>query len=73
MLGAIVGLCTAAPQIVKLMTDVWGYLQKVSGNDPAGMIVKIGSAFSQLNAAKTEDEHAASAKALADLVAGFSK
>ena len=66
---AIVGILTALPQLINLMTEVWNYLQKISGGDPAGFIIKAGQAFAQLNAAKTEEDHAAAAKALADLIA----
>ncbi len=68
MLAAIYGLLKALPDLVKLLTSMWEYINKVSGNDPAGFIVKAGEAFGKLNQAKTQQEHADAAKALADLI-----
>ncbi len=68
MIAAIVGFLTALPQLVKLITEVWSYLQKVSGNDPAGFLLKSAAAFKQLNAAQTQEEHANAAKGIADLI-----
>lgn len=72
-MSALVGFLTAFPQFISLLTEIWGYLNKVSGNDPAGYISKLGAAFSALNAAQTQDEHAQAAKALADSISGISK
>ncbi len=69
-MAAILGLLTSLPQLLKLATDVWSYLNKVSGNDPAGYIVKVGQAFSQLNAAQTQEQHSDAAKSIADVIAG---
>jgi hypothetical protein len=69
-MSAILGVLSSLPQIISLLTEIWAYLNKISGNDPAGYLLKLGSAFSQLNAAQTQEQHAAAAKALADSIAG---
>ena len=69
MLAAIYGLLTALPQLASLAQSVWTTLVKLSGGDVAGYVVKIGTAFDQLNAAKTEADHAAAAKSIAGLIA----
>ena len=44
------------------------WIKQVSGNDPAGFIVKAGQVFDQLSQAKTEEDHAAAAKAISNLI-----
>lgn len=66
---AVLGFLTALPELIKLVNSMWAYINRVSGNDAQGWIVKMGAAFDDLNAAKTEADHAAAAKALADLIA----
>lgn len=71
MLAAITGFLAALPQLLSMIQSLMGWLTKVSGNDPAGFINKAGSAFDQLSQAETSEEHAAAAKAIADLLAGM--
>ncbi len=68
MFGAIVGLLTALPKILELGQNVWAWLQKVSGNDAAGFIDKVNSAFILLNKAQTEQEYVDAAKAIRDAI-----
>lgn len=68
MAAAIIGFLTALPSLVKLLTGIWTYLNQVTGNDPAGAIAQLTSAFSQLNAAQTPEDHQNAAKALADSI-----
>lgn len=68
---ALIGLLTALPELIKMINSFAAWIQKISGNDPAGFAVKAGSAFSQLANSKTPEEHSASAKALADLLANM--
>lgn len=65
---AILGLITALPQLVSFAQEIWTYLQKISGNDVAGFLIRSQQAVSLLNSAQTEDDHRAAAKALADLI-----
>lgn len=67
-LEAVAALCKALPQLLTMIQSFMGWLTKVSGNDPAGFIVRAGSAFDQLSKAQTQEEHQNAAKALADLV-----
>lgn len=78
MSAALIGLATALPQLLELLkqagigaSKLWEWLNHVSGNDPVGYLVKVGQAFSQLNEAKTQDEHSKAAKSIADLIRGF--
>jgi hypothetical protein len=73
MSAAILGLLTALPQLLTMINNIAAWINKVSGNDPAGFAAKVADAFSQLNNAKTPDENSAAAKALADLIGGMSK
>lgn len=69
MIAAILGLLKSLPEIISLLKEVWSYINKISGNDPAGFIVKVGVAFNQLNAAQTKEDYEAVAKILADTIA----
>lgn len=69
MVSAIIGFLTSLPKLIALATDIWNYLNKVSGNDPAGYIARVGQAMSLLTSAQTEEEHANAAKAIADAIA----
>lgn len=68
-MSALIGLLSSLPQIVSLLTDVWSYLNKISGNDPAAYIAKVGAAFSQLNTAESQEEKSSAAQAIADAIA----
>lgn len=71
MIAAILGFFQALPQLLTMISSFMVWLKQVSGNDPAGFIVKAGTAFDQLNKAQTQQEHADAAKALADLVSNL--
>lgn len=73
MLSAITGFLAALPQILSMIQSLMGWLNKVSGNDPAGFASKVGAVFNQLNSAQTQQEHADAAKAIADLLSGINK
>lgn len=68
IIPAILGFLQALPQLLKMIQGLMEWINKASGNDPAGFIVKAGDAFKQLNEAKTQEEYSASAKALSDLI-----
>lgn len=68
---AITGLLSSLPQLLSMAQNFWTWLDKVSGGDPAGFIVKAGPVFSQLGTAQTQKDHQNAAQALADLIAGI--
>lgn len=72
-MSALLGFLTSLPKIVALIQEIWDYLNRVSGNNPAAYIAKVGVAFSQLNQAKTQEDHSNAAQALADALASLSK
>lgn len=69
--AAIIGLLTALPDLIKMINGFVGWINKVSGNDVAGYVVKLSAAFAQLNNAKTPEDSAAAAKAIAEAIAGM--
>ncbi len=69
-MAGVIGFFAALPDLIKLINSIWTYVNRVSGNDPAGYLIRLGDAFGKLNEAKTEEDYYASAKALADLIAG---
>lgn len=71
MFSSVLAAIAALPQIISALGSLWAYLQKVSGNDPAGLLLKVSQTFDQLNNAKTETDRAAATKGLADLIAGM--
>lgn len=56
-----------------MVQSLMTWINQVSGNDPAGFIVRSGEAFDMLANAKTPEEHSASAKAISDLIRGLPK
>lgn len=70
MLAAVTGFLSSLPQILSMVQSFMTWINKMSGNDPAGFAVKMGQAFNQLASAQTQEDHANAAKALADLIAG---
>ena len=68
MLAAILGVLQALPQLLTMLQQFGTWINKVSGNDPAGFINKAAPVFAQLAAAETQEDHANAAKALADLI-----
>lgn len=82
MTAAIIAGLTALPGIVKLIEQLgpdlvsigkgFGtWINHVTGNDPQGMIKKVGQAFSQLNDAKTQADKQAAAEAIAKAIQGL--
>lgn len=71
MLAAITGFLTALPQLLNMIQGLMSYINKVSGNDPAGYIVKLGAAFNLLSSAQTQEDHANAAKAISDAISGM--
>lgn len=70
MTAAVIGFFSALPQILTMMMSFAGWINKISNGDPATFAVKASEAFNQLSNAKTQEEHANAAKAIADLIAG---
>lgn len=70
MVAAILALLQSLPTILGMIKDLMSFINKVSGNDPQGFIIKVGKAFSQLNDAKTQEERIAAAKAISDSITG---
>lgn len=68
MIAALVSFLTALPQLLTMIQSLVSWLNKVSGNDISGFLVKSGAAFDLLSKAQTEDEHAAASKAISDLL-----
>lgn len=56
------------PELFKLTKELFGWLKKVSGNDPQGFVKKAGKAFKALNEAKTKEERVAAGRAISDLI-----
>ncbi len=71
MLAAITGFLSALPQLLSMIQSLMNYINKASGNDPAGFISKAGQAFDQLANAQTQEAHADAAKSLANLLSGL--
>lgn len=71
MLQALIGFFTALPQLLNMIQGLMGWITKVSGDDPAGFLVKAGLAFDLLNKAKTEEDYKNAAKALSDLISNM--
>jgi hypothetical protein len=73
MPAALIGLLTALPDLIKMINSIAAWVNKVSGNDPAGWAAKVADAFNQLQSAQTPQDHSDAAKKLADLIGGMSK
>jgi hypothetical protein len=67
-MASIITLIQVLPQLLSMINSFATWINKVSGNDPAGFIVKVGAAFDQLAQAETQDEHIAAAQALSNLI-----
>lgn len=68
IVAAIAGFFQALPDLIGLVKELMTWLNHVSGNDPQGYLKLVGSAMSQLNSAKTDEERQAAAKAIADAI-----
>ena len=69
--AAIIAFLTSLPALLTLVNKVGAWLLKVSGNDPAGFVVKLGAAFDELSKADTPEKKGNAAKSLADLISGL--
>lgn len=80
--AGIIALLTALPGIVKLLENLgpdlvvigknFGtWVNHVTGNDPQGVIKRVGAAMSQLSAAKTEAERQDAAETIAKAIRGL--
>ena len=71
MIDGIFGFLKALPELLAMINSFTAWINKVSGNDPAGFISKAGQAFDQLAQANTQEDHANAAKNLANLLSGL--
>lgn len=65
---AFVAFLVALPKLVELASQVWKWIEKASGGDPEGFILRVNQAFSQLHKAQTEKEMQDAAKAIQDAI-----
>lgn len=68
ILAALTAFFQALPDLIKAFISIGTWLNKVSGNDPAAFIVKLGVSIDQLNAAQTEEDKQNATKSIADLI-----
>lgn len=71
MASGIFGFLTALPELLAMIKSFIKWINKISGNDPSGLALKVNAAFTQLNQAKTESDYAQAAKNISNLIAGF--
>lgn len=71
MIAAVLGFFQALPQLLKMISGFMGWLNKISGGDPVGHLLKISDVFKQLEEAKSNADYSKSAKELSKLVRGF--
>lgn len=67
-MSSFLAALAAIPAIIGAIKEMWAWLNKISGNDPAGMIVRIHDAFKRANEAKTPEEMQRAASDLARLI-----
>jgi hypothetical protein len=67
-MASIVTFLGSLPAILSALQAFIAWINKVSGNDPAGLAKEIGQAFQTLNAAQTVEDRQAAAKAVADII-----
>jgi hypothetical protein len=68
ILSGLTAFFTAIPTLYKAAVSIGTWLNKISGNDPAAFVAKLGVAFDQLNSAETLADKQAATKSLTDLV-----
>lgn len=68
-MAEILSFIGSIPELIKLAREISKWVNKISGNDPAGLFLKAHEAFKQANDAKTDSEKADAAAALAKLFA----
>lgn len=71
MIAALVSFLTALPQLLTMIQSLVSWLNKVSGNDLSGFLLRSANAFDQLNKAETPEDKANAAKAISDLIASM--
>ena len=67
-MSAILSFIGAIPSIISMFKELMGWINKVSGNDPAGLAKEVASAFQALSESNTQAERQAAAQAIADMV-----
>lgn len=65
---AITALLQAVPSLQPLMTQFMAWLATVNGSDPGTAVSNSGVIIANLMNAKTKDDYANSAKAIADML-----
>jgi hypothetical protein len=68
ILAGLTAFFQALPDLIKAFTSIGTWLNKVSGNDPAAFIVKLGTALDQLNSAQTQEDKQNATQSIADLI-----
>lgn len=68
MLAAILGLFTALPELVKLGSEIFKFLQKALGDSPQDFLRDLGSAFEGLNKAQTSEDRQKAALELQKMI-----
>lgn len=68
IIQGLIAFFQALPALISLAATLGTWIKKISGNDPAAFISKVGQAFDQLNAAQTSEEKQDAAKSIADLI-----
>lgn len=71
MLTDVLAFLGSVPELLGMIKSFSTWINKVSGNDPAGFVKQAGLVFDQLAQAQTQEDHANAAKALADLLSGL--
>jgi hypothetical protein len=64
---AIVGFFTALPGLVQMALAFWGWVNKVSGNNPGTLIANFGAALGKMQAAETQADRDAALQSISDL------
>lgn len=67
-MASIIAFLGSIPTILSTLKQIWAWVMKVSGNDPAGHLVKIGEVFSDLNKAQTVEDKQNAAQKIQDLI-----
>lgn len=69
-MGSFLAVLGAIPKLIDLFSNVFAWIQKISGNDPQGFIVRAGEAFDKLEKSHggTDAQKAEAARAIRDLI-----
>lgn len=68
MWGAIIGVLTALPELLKLLNGLGKFLKDTFGDNPKKFIKDAGEAFEKLNKAETKPERYAAARDIQSLI-----